>query len=108
MICLGYVKVLYGKCPYSVSVGCACRRPGWPHRESSASPWLCKTYAKALVPGMLEGSGRRPWPALIGVSSLVSRHVRPVPPSEADHDLESVLEASDAPVYNTAAVARRC
>jgi MerR family transcriptional regulator, light-induced transcriptional regulator len=38
----------------------------------------------------------------------VSRHVRPVPLSDAEHDLEIVLEVSDAPVYNTAAVARRC
>jgi methanogenic corrinoid protein MtbC1 len=34
--------------------------------------------------------------------------LRPVPPSDAEHNLEIVLEASDAPVYNTAAVARRC
>ena len=38
----------------------------------------------------------------------MSRHLRPVPPSDAEHDLEMVLAASDAPVYNTAAVARRC
>ena len=57
---------------------------------------------------MLKASSRHPWPALIGVSPLVSRHLRPVPPSDAEHDLEMVLAASDAPVYNTAAVARRC
>ena len=57
---------------------------------------------------MLNASSRHPWPALIGVSPLVSRHVRPVLPSDAEHDLEIVLGASNAPVYNTAAVARRC
>ena len=36
------------------------------------------------------------------------RHVRPVLPSDAEHDLAMVLQASDAPVYNTSAVARRC
>jgi len=38
----------------------------------------------------------------------VSRQLRPDLPSDAEHDLELVLQASDAPSYNTAAVARRC
>ena len=57
---------------------------------------------------MLEASSRHRWPDLIGVSPLVSRPVHPVLPSNTERDLEIVLEASDAPVYNTAAVARRC
>ena len=38
----------------------------------------------------------------------MSRQLRPDLPSDAEHDLELVLQASDAPSYNTAAVARRC
>ena len=38
----------------------------------------------------------------------MSRHVRLVLPSDAEQTLERVLTASDAPVYNTAAVAQRC
>ena len=40
--------------------------------------------------------------------TTVSRQLRPDLPSDAEHDLELVLQASDAPGYNTAAVARRC
>src|SRR5215212_8963290 len=38
----------------------------------------------------------------------VSRQLPPVLPSDAEHELELVLQASHAPGYNTAAVARRC
>ena len=79
-----------------------------PDREEGASLWLCKRCANPPAAGMLKASSHHPWPALIGVSPLVSRHLRPVRPSDAEHELEIVLEASDAPVYNTAAVARRC
>ena len=40
--------------------------------------------------------------------ATVSRQPRPDLPADAEHDLELVLQASDAPRYNTAAVARRC
>src|SRR4051812_14594638 len=65
---------------------------------------LCKSaeawYAGSVQPPAMADPDRSVAP--------VSRHVPPVLPSDAEHELELVLQASDAPVYNTTAVARRC